>query len=158
MPSRIDTIIANSGVTAEAIAKARDTDGLSWRDVAKTVGLSNPSAARKVYSVLLGKDSKDSSPVAKRAPNGSSSSRRMAKPNWDNGTDTEEITNTIQGGRIWVSRLYWQEPECIRVGTVLYYDTETVSGKPVDLTVTFIESGNGNGTRSVFVHRIESVR
>lgn len=171
----IEAQVAEAGVTEEGIVQARDKDGLSWADVAKTVGLNGPGAARKAYELLTGRNHATSIMTGKRAPRGSRSGAGVLRPQWDNDTDTDEITEAIERRRIFVYRPFMPEPEEINVATVLYYDTMTNGDdpKPMDLTLTFtqgrwVRDAKGGGehlagnevtqTRSVFVKDIVEVR
>jgi len=169
----VEAQLAAAGVTKEGIEKARDKDGLSWADVAKAVGLKTPGAARKAYEVLTGRSHASSVMTGKRAPRGSKSSAGMLRPQWDNDTDTDTITEAVEGRRIYVRRPLMTEPEELGVAKVLYYDTETNSAdpKPMDLTLCFTEGhlvqdtksgrmvNNGTGAaRAVFVKDIVEVR
>jgi ribosome-binding protein aMBF1 (putative translation factor) len=167
----IDNQIAAAGVTAETIAKARDTDGLSWRDVAKAVGLKTPGAARAAYERLTGRPHTASVMTGRRAPRGSRSARGVDRPEWGNDTDPDTITEAVTHRRIYVRREFRDEPEEVAVYEVLYYDTETASGQPCDLTMCFIEGirkydtkqqrwfNDGTGSfRAVFVQDVVEVR
>lgn len=166
----IEAQLAAAGVTKEGIEKARDADGLSWADVAKAVGLKTPGAARKAYETLTGRPHTASIMTGKRAPRGSRSSVGVLRPEWDNDTDTDTITEAVEGRRIYVRRPLMAEPEELGVAKVLYYDTTTLSDKPMDLTLSFVEghyvknpkggeTNNGTGaSRSVFVKDIVEVR
>jgi hypothetical protein len=169
----IDKQIAEAGCTKEAIEQARDGAGLSWADVAKAVGLSSPGAARKAYEALTGRSHNTSVMTGKRAPRGSRTGAGVERPQWDNDTDTDTITETIERRRIYVRRPLWSEPEEIWVAKVEAYETETTRGNPVDLTVHFkqgryvwdtkqqrdVLAGNETtGSRAVFVKDILEVR
>ena len=115
----IEQQVADAGVTEEAIVQARDKDGLSWADVAKTVGLNGPGAARKAYELLTGRSHASSIMTGKRAPRGSRGGAGVMRPQWDNDTDTDEITEAVDRRRIYVRRPLMAEPEELFVDRVL---------------------------------------
>lgn len=144
-------------VTEEAIVKARDEDQLSWRQVAITLGLGSPGAARKAYTELTGRDYRDSA-ITKRAPRGTgSSSKATLHPEWNNKTDHEEIKDALFGRTIEVERQYGTEPELIRIGGGVTFVTKTKSGKRCPLTVEF-QDRDTLGYRAIRVADIRAVR
>lgn len=167
----IEQQVADLGITEEAIVKARDTDGSSWKGVAVVLGLGSPSAARAAYALLTGRSHTTSQMTGKRAPRGSSSAG-VLRPEWDNDTPTEDIEAQLEPNtRIYVQRQYRNEPEEISVYHLLYFDTHTTSGEPMDLTVCFTEgvrkwdakqerwfNDGTNAFRAVFVKDIVEVR
>lgn len=89
--------------TAEEIVAERDGKGLSWAQVAINLNLGSPGAARRTYTQLTGKPHTDSQMSGKRAPRGSrASGRKLAKPDWNDDTDQDEIIGKLQGA--------WHEP------------------------------------------------
>lgn len=148
--------IEETKVDASTMRKLRDEDGMSWEDIAKSVGLTNAGSAKQVYKTLVGVD--PSGTVAgNRAPRGSRSDRAVVRPSWDDDADTDDITDTIDGRTIYVRRPGRPELEEVRVSSVLYFDTETGSGEPMDLTVTVIDRYS-KAYRSFYVKDVAEVR
>jgi hypothetical protein len=134
----IDKVVAELGITAEAIEDARDVQRLSWRDVAKLLGLANPGQARKAYEHLTGRPHDSAPPVGRRARNGSSSSSLLLKPNWDD-YEFEDIEAMLAGKTI-VVRTAHGEDETLGVYTITgLADVEPHKGTPCPPFVSFIE-------------------
>jgi hypothetical protein len=83
--------------TAEDIIRERDTNAQSWRKVAQVLGLGNPGAARRAYTALTGLAHDTSQPLVQRQPKGSFSGKPVARPDWDDDTDQDEIIQRMQG-------------------------------------------------------------
>lgn len=138
-------------VTAEDIVAARDTDGLSWRDVATKLGLGSPSTARAAYTDLTGRSHKESQMTGRRARTRTSSAAAVVRPEWNFDTDVDTITEAITGRMIVVQRKGGHEEEII-VKRVAEYVEEGDA-----LVVHFFEKGTG-AARCINVEAIIDVR
>lgn len=100
--------------TAEDVVRERDEKGLSWAQVAANLGLGNPSAARKAYTLLTGKPHSSSNPIINRSSGGGWKGRKAThSPLWDDDSDQDEIIEMVTGRVIFVVRDYkgtkWEE-------------------------------------------------
>lgn len=148
--------------TAEDIAKLRDEQGLSWRQVAVNLELGSPGAARKAYTDLTGTDYRDSNPTVKRAKTtmGSAkmSTRKFLAPEWNDDSDQEEIIGKCENARLIVRRdvkgIMLEED--IRATKVvrMSWDGPEDDGP---LAITFIEAQTG-AARTIRVADIKEVR
>lgn len=139
-------------VTAEDITQARDSDGLSWRDVATKLGLGSPSTARAAYTDLTGRSHKDSQMTGRRARTRTSSAAAVVRPEWNFDTDVDTITEAITGRMIVVKRSGGHEEEIIVRSVADYHEEGDAT-----LVVNFWEKGTG-AARSVNVETIVDVR
>lgn len=129
------------GFTAEAIVEARDGQGMSWANVAKAVGLSNPGQARRAYTELTGKphyDSRMAKGSTGRAPRGTSQRARKKAasldPKWHDDSDQDEIAERLEGAWIIVRRSTGYEEEVhVEHATEFRYEGKA---KDAPLTVT----------------------
>lgn len=144
-------------ITAEDIVKARDTDGLSWKDVAIKLDLGSPGVARRAYTELTGKDHTTSQMTGRRSPKGTGSKKRKAivRPEWTNETPVDEIAEAIAGRMIVVKRQYGEEE--IHVGKVTEFTKKETADGETPLTVHFHAKDNG-AARAVAVEAILDVR
>jgi hypothetical protein len=109
---------------------ARDTEGLSWANVARKVGLPSPGKARKVYSELVRPHEESVMPGRQAKPAGkatttTSKARTKAKaitPRWDDDTFAEEIIEAVENHTIYVQREL--------SGDVEQYDVIPTAGNP----------------------------
>lgn len=147
------------GITAEDIVKARDTQGLSWRDTATTLGLANPGQARKAYAALTGKAHNASVMTGRKARRGSGGSAHVTRPEWNNDSDPEEIAEAIHERRLLIESASGPqfEPEEIHVRHVRKFLEFGKSGQKVDLAVEVCDGKTGQ-TRTIRVQRIIDVR
>lgn len=148
--------------TAADIIRARDEQGLSWRQVAVNLNLGSPSAARSAYTALTGKHHSESQMTGKRASSRGtvgtvkSNTRKVYAPEWTDESDQDEIIERLQGSRITVTRTIkgTTTEEELLVGRVRKL---TWDGKAEHLCVHFVDRETG-GTRSVLVQDIQEVR
>lgn len=142
-------------VTAEEMTKARDTDGLSWRDVANKFELGSPGTARKAYTELTGRPHSGSAMTGRRAPAGSqkSSHKRLMQPQWKDSSAEMEVRAGVEGAhRLLVDRGEKREPEDIQ-----FTRLEAVKGTRGGVEVT-VRCKLTGGARTVFAHKILEVR
>jgi hypothetical protein len=129
-------------VTAEQIINARDELRLSWRDVGVKLEIGSPSTARAAYTALTGKPHTESQAVVKRAPKGVggiTGKNRVAvisRPEWDQNTPDEVVTEAIRGRVIIVRRSAGVDEE-IRVTT----GTERAGPKGTWKSVNVLQRG-----------------
>lgn len=145
--------------TAEDIKRERDEHGLSWRQVATNLDLTNPGQARKAYSELVG-DYRDSKPTIKRdtASVGELGTAKVRKskidrPEWDDESDQEDIEDKLTRAKIVVERDVRGHTvtEELTTGRVHAFSFEPV------LTVHVSDAVSG-GRRSFRVADIKSVK
>ena len=157
--------------TADQLREARV--GRSWADVAKLLGLPNPGAARKAWLDLTG-EPHTAAPelVGKRARKGSSSSTRLAAPQWDDNSDRQEIMTKLQGATITIKADAYGDSgatETLRVAKARKYDDSNPDRPAVVLVegvyrtdktgVRYLDPKMSTGaTRTIFVDRIIEVR
>jgi len=163
------------GLTEEQIVQARDKQGLSWRDVATTLGLANPGQARKAYEALTGRPHNSSVMTGPKAKRGTGGSKVVLKPEWNNESDPQEIADAIDGRLLIVESPSGAEfePEELHVYRILGFGEYSNNGDPADLYVSFIEgirridektgepyidSHSTGHTRHIRVSRIMDVR
>jgi hypothetical protein len=157
--------------TADQLREARV--GRSWADVAKLLGLPNPGAARKAWFDLTG-EPHTAAPelVGKRARRGSSSSARLAAPQWSDLTDRQEIVDRLTNATITVKADAYGDTgavETLRVARVRKYDDSNPDRPAVVFTegvyrkdkagALYLDPKESTGaTRTIFIDRIVEVR
>jgi hypothetical protein len=147
--------------SAEDIVQARDTQGLSWRQVAVNLNLGSPSAARSAYTALTGRHHSESGTAVRRSTAGTvgtakANTRKVYAPAWTDESDQDEIIERLPGSRITVQRTIKGTTtlEELLVGKVRKL---TWDGAAEHLCVHFVDRETG-GTRSVLVQDIQEVR
>jgi hypothetical protein len=156
--------------TAEALIAARsEGKGRSWAELAKMFDLGNPGAARKAWAELTGTPHTEAPELSGRARKGSSASRTVAAPEWNDDTDRQEIVDRLVGSTITIRRtLYGKtQEEVLDVAKVFKYDDTNPERPAVDFlegryqtdSKTGVRTVVGTGARrTVFIDQIVEVR